>query len=229
MAWTTIGVDDGTRMDVYVERPPAERAPAVIVLQEIFGVNSHIRHVTRRVSELGYVAVAPDLFHRAQPRFEGRYDDVPAARDVAMTTQRPALEADLRAVHAWLSADAHVEPTRIAAWGFCYGGRVALRAAVQLPLCATISFYGGMFDGFLDEVRHIHGAVLLAWGGQDHNIPASVRRSLVDALAAEKLSYVNVVFGDAVHGFCCEDRGSYHAPSARQAWELARAFLSAHV
>lgn len=229
MPWTSIGVDDGSAMDVYVERPRDERVPAVIVVPEIFGVNGHIRDVVRRVAELGYVAVAPDLFHRGVRRFEGRYDEVAAARAHAHALARPALEADLRAVYKWLAADAQAEESRLAAWGFCFGGRVALRAAVVLPLRATISFYGGMFDDFLDEVRHIHGAVLTTWGGLDPIIPTATRHALAEALAAEKLSYVDAVFGDATHGFFCDDRGSYHEPSARQAWELARAFLATHV
>jgi len=229
MTWTTFPVGSSAKMDLYVERPGAPKAPAVIVLQEIFGVNAHIRDVAKRVAALGYVAVAPDLFHRSQARFEGRYEDFASSRALAQKTTPDELEADLRATHEWLQQDAQVDGQRVAAWGFCMGGRVALRAAVLLPLRAAVSFYGGVADTMWSQLSQISGPVLLAWGGLDSHLGPAVRRKLADALAEAKKTYVDVVFSDAEHGFFCDHRASYNEKAATVAWATTSAFLAAHL
>jgi carboxymethylenebutenolidase len=225
MSWTpTIpGTEDA--MDLWVERPTQERAPAVIVLQELCGVNSHIRDVARRVAGLGFLAVAPDLFHRSAKRFEGSYDDMAPSLEQAQQMTPAGLVADLRAVEGWLAADAQVDESRVAAWGFCMGGRVALRANIVLPLRGAVSFYGGTSDAVQGDLASSHGPLLLAWGGRDLHIASAMRRSLVGALLEAKKTYVDLEFGDAGHGFFCDERSSYHPASARQAWAITRAFL----
>jgi len=248
MTWTTVAVSDGTTLDAWIESPGsagarsnAERcgvaiehpaitpAPAVIVLQELAGVNAYIRDVARRVAELGYVAIAPDLFHRTVHRFEGSYDD-PAAGLVHARALTPAgVAADLEATYAWLAADPRSDASRVAAWGFCMGGRIAHRANIVLPLSAAIAFYGS-WPTEPDDIAHLRAPTLLAWGGSDPHLAPLARRTFVDALAAAGKPYVDIVFGDASHGFCCDAHpASYHAPSARVAWALGAAFLAEHV
>src|SRR5690348_4469174 len=111
----SLTVSDGSRMDAYVAQPdPAKDTHAgVIVLQEIFGVNHHIRSVADRLAAAGYTALAPDLFHRTAPNFQGRYDDLEGGRKHAMAMTAEGLEADLHASHQWL--DEHCKDHRIAA------------------------------------------------------------------------------------------------------------------
>jgi carboxymethylenebutenolidase len=225
MSWAPASRSVEDAMDLWIERPTRERAPAVIVLQEVCGVNSHIREVARRVAGLGFVAVAPDLFHRSAKHFEGCYDDMGPSIGHAQQMTPPRLVADLRAALAWLAADAQVDERRVAAWGFCMGGRVALRANIVLPLRGAVSFYGGTSDAIQADLTSSHGPLLLAWGGRDSHISSAHRRSLVGALSEAKKAYVDLEFGDAGHGFFCDERSSYHPASARQAWAITRAFL----
>jgi carboxymethylenebutenolidase len=222
MTWISIPVDDGTTMSAWLERP-AQPAPAVLVLQELNGVNAYLRDVTRRIAELGYIALAPDLFHRTAERFDGAYDDLAPAMAHARAMTPVTVAADLRAAHAWLGVD------RVAAWGFCMGGRIAHRANMVLPLRAAIAFYGSWPTDAAD-IAALRAPVLLAWGGSDPHLGAAPRRGFVDSLAAAGKSYIDVVFGDASHGFCCDAHPpSYHAPSARAAWALATTFLAEHL
>jgi len=226
MSWTPASPGARESMDLWVVRPTkVGTAPAVIVLQELWGVNSHIRDVARRVSDIGFVAVAPDLFHRSAKRFEGSYDDMTPSLEHARRMTPGELTMDLRAVEAWLAADPQVDERRVAAWGFCMGGRVALRANILLPLRGAVSFYGGTSDAIQADIAGSHGALLLAWGGRDPHLPGTMRRALVGALSEAKKTYVDLEFGDADHGFFCEERSSYHPASARQAWAITRAFL----
>lgn len=223
MTWISIPVEDGSTMSAWLERP-AQPAPAVLVLPELTGVNAHLRDVTRRVADLGYVALAPDLFHRTAERFEGAYDDLAPGLAHARALAPSSVAADLRAAHAWLGAD-----TPVAAWGFCMGGRIAHRANMVLPLRAAIAFYGS-WPTEADDVAALRAPTLLAWGGSDPHLPPAARRAFVDALAAAGKRYVDVVFGEAGHGFCCDAHpASYHAPSARAAWALAAVFLAEHL
>jgi carboxymethylenebutenolidase len=225
MSWTSIPVGDKDSMDLWVQRPPAPQAPVVLVLQEICGVNSHLRDVARRVADIGYLAVAPDLFHRTAKRFEGAHDDLAPSVVHARQMTPDGLVDDLRAVHAWIVGDVQADEQRIAAWGFCMGGRVALRANIVLPLRGAASFYGGVSDVLLAESAKHHGPLLLAWGGRDSHASVAMRRSLVEALAAANKAYVDVEFSDAEHGFFCDERESYHAASANIAWAMIKTFL----
>jgi len=229
MTWTSVSVADASTLDAWIEHPTAARAPAVIVLQELAGVNAFIREVARRVAALGYVAIAPDLFHRSARRFEGDYGDPAAGLAHARALTPAGVAADLEATHAWLAADPRSDATRVAAWGFCMGGRVAHRANLVLPLAAAVSFYGS-WPTEPDDVARLRAPMLLAWGGRDPHLAPAARRAFVDALAAADKPYVDVVFGEADHGFCCEHHpAAYHAASARIAWALAATFLAEHL
>ncbi|HTR50519.1 MAG TPA: dienelactone hydrolase family protein [Kofleriaceae bacterium] len=231
MTWTTVAVADGTTLDAWIEHPEPTftRAPAVIVLQELAGVNAYIRDVARRVADLGYVAIAPDLFHRTARRFEGDYDDPAAGLAHARALTPAGVAADLEATRARLAADPCCEGARVAAWGFCMGARVAHRANIVLPLRAAVAFYGS-WPTEPDDVARLRAPTLLAWGGSDPHVAPAARRAFIDALAAAGKPYIDVVFGEASHGFCCDRHpASYHAPSAHVAWALATAFLAEHL
>jgi carboxymethylenebutenolidase len=228
---TDIEPADGTRMAAYVARPQGGgRRPGLIVVQEAFGVNAHIRDVADRFAREGFTAIAPELYHRTAPGFEGRYDDFPSARPHYEAVTAETLTADLTAAHAWLIERGGVAEGNAAAIGFCMGGRAAFFAAAILPLKAAVSFYGaGIAPSLLDLVPKIAAPLLLVWGGRDGHIPPEQIAAVTGALRAAGKPFVNAEFSEAGHGFFCDARASYHAPSAASAWALALQFLKDRV
>ncbi len=229
--WQTIDVSDGTKMRAYVARPDGKGSVAgIIVLQEAFGVNAHIRSVSERVAALGYMAIAPELFHRTAPGFDGDYGNIEAVRPQMAAMTQAGLEADLRAAYDWLQNDSSVDGSRIAAVGYCMGGRAAYVANSILPLKATVSYYGGRIaPDLLPRAKDQHGPLLFFWGGKDAHIPPEQRGAVMKALDEAGKPYADVVFSDADHGFFCEDRKVYHPASTSQSWALFIAFLRQHL
>lgn len=223
----TLKVEDGTQMAAYVARAKdAKKLPGIIVLQEAYGVNSHIRHVAERPAAEGYVAIAPQLFHRTAPGFQGDYANFPAVVPHTQAVTPKTAEADLRAAHSWLQAAPFVAAEKIYSVGFCLGGRISFLANAVLPLRAAASFYGGgIAPGLLDRTSALHGPMLLIWGGLDKHIAPEQRGALVEALGKNNKAYVNVEFSDADHGFFCDERASYNQRAARQSWPLLLEFL----
>lgn len=229
----TLAVSDGTEMGAYVARPPGQKKRAgILILQEAFGVNEHIRDVCRRVAGQGYVALAPELFHRTAPGFEGRYDDFASVMPHVRALTDAGLEADLRAARGALAADPSVAGERLGAIGFCMGGRASFLADAVLPLRAAIAFYGGgiapsaMGPGMLGRVKDLSAPLLLFWGSQDKHIGIEQPRAVADALRAAGKPYVHVEFSEADHGFFCDARPSFCPAAAQQAWALSLEFLS---
>src|ERR1700679_4057221 len=139
----SLKVDDGTVMNAFVARPSGDgRHPGLLVFQEAFGVNAHIRDVTERLAREGYVSIAPELFHRTGAGFEGKYDDFPSVMPHMKAMTENGTIADIRAAYGWLTNSNHVVPDKIASIGFCMGGRASFLASAVLPLQASISFYG---------------------------------------------------------------------------------------
>jgi carboxymethylenebutenolidase len=221
-------VPGASPMLAYVARPSAAGPhPGLLVFQEAFGVNSHIRDVTERFAAQGYVAIAPELFHRtAPPGFEGSYSDFPAIAPHYQAVTAEAAEADIHATYEWLRANSHVRPDAISSVGFCMGGRISYLANSVVPLRSAVSFYGGgIAPGLLDRAAKMHGPILFFWGGLDKHITPEFRRSVVDALAAHHKPCVNVEFSNADHAFFCDQRPAYQAEAAKQSWALTLEFL----
>ena len=228
----TIHIADCSTMDAFTARPDdSEMHAGIIVLQEAFGVNSHIRDVTQRLAHEGYVAVAPELYHRTAPGFQASYVDFNSVIPHMRALTDEGLTADLRASLGWLASNDFVRADAIASIGFCMGGRVSFLADTVLPLKAAISFYGGgiapnqMSPGLLGRAKDLHAPILLCWGGKDQHIPPEQRRSVADALLAAGKRFVYLAFSDADHGFFCNERASYNEQAARQAWALTLEFL----
>ena len=235
-AYVTLEVADGTRMRAYVARAKqaAPRA-GLLIFQEAFGVNAHIRDVTERFAREGFVAIAPELYHRTAPEgYEGDYNNfesiMPHRR--ALTDRR--LEADVRSAFNWLSADAQLKGRALAAVGFCMGGRVSFLANTLLPLQAAVSFYGGgiapnpIIPPLLDRTARLHGPMLFFWAGLDKHVGPDQTRAVADALMASGKRFVNVEISDADHGFFCDAQPSYNPAAAKQAWALTLEFLKIH-
>lgn len=226
--WRTVQVADGTEMRLYVARPPGtQKAPAVIVVQEAFGLNGHIRSVTERIAGLGYVAVAPEMFHRsAPPGFEGSYEDFSTVMPHMQALTDDGQAADLQAVYKFITGDAQGDETRVAAVGYCMGGRTSFLANATLPLNAAVSYYGGRIPSLLARTKDLHGPMLFFWGGKDKHIPLEQRSEVMKALEEAGKPYVNVDFSSADHGFFCEERKAYHADASSQSWALFTQFLT---
>ena len=221
-----LSVADGTQMAAYVARPKDGRAhPGLLVFQEAFGVNHHIRNVTERFAAVGYVAIAPELFHRtAPPGFEGSYTDFPAVMPHLQAVTAETAEVDIRSAYDWLRLSA--QANEISSVGFCMGGRASFIANSIVTLRAAVSFYGGgIAPGLLDRAAKLQAPSLFIWGGLDKHITLEQRRAVTDALSAEKKIYVNAEFSRADHGFFCDERAAYEPHSAKQAWALTVEFL----
>jgi carboxymethylenebutenolidase len=227
----TLQVGDGTSMNAYVARPAEDgEFRGILVFQEAFGVNAHIRDVTERFAREGYVAIAPELFHRTAPGFEGRYDDFPSAMQHLQALTEAGQGADIRAAYDWLRGHAQVSPDLIASIGFCMGGRTSFLASATVPLKAAISFYGGgIAQGLLHRAGDLKAPILMFWGGLDHHITSEHMRAVEDALTKAGKSHVNVKISDADHGFFCDVRPSYNAQAAGLAWALTLQFLNTYV
>ncbi len=231
-----LSVSDGTSMRAYVARPSgSDPAPGLLVFQEAFGVNAHIRDVTERFAREGYLAIAPELFHRDGPGIDIPYGDIASAMPHMAAMTIPGMEADERAAYDWLRANGSGGDAPIAAVGFCMGGRAAFVGALSLPLSCAVSFYGGGIapgprgPGLLDRVSELIAPVLFFSGGRDQHAGPAQTAVVVEAMRAAGKEFVNVEFSEANHAFFCDARPSYDPIAAAQAWPLTLAFLRTHI
>lgn len=228
----TLAVADGTSMNSFVARPSEKGSfPGMLLFQEAFGVNGHIRDIAQRLAREGYVAIAPELYHRTAPSgIEIPYNDFPSSMPHMKALTEKGLSDDVHAAFGWLRDSSHVAPNRIGSIGFCMGGRVSFLANSIVPVRGSISFYGGSIaPALLPRASHLHAPMLFFWGGLDKHIQQDQIRSVIDAVKAAGKSYINVEISDADHGFFCKERPSYNPVAAKEAWSFAMSFLDAHV
>jgi carboxymethylenebutenolidase len=224
--WVELAVSDGTTMRAYVARPDGKPTRGLLVFQEAFGVNAHIRDVADRFANQGFLAIAPELFHRTAPGFDCAYSEFSKAAPQLGKITEQGLDADTRAAYGWLD-DAGVG-MNTASVGYCLGGRVSFVANSGLPLRAAVSYYGGRIPTVIHRAPRLAGPMLFVWGGLDHHIPDEQRQSVVKSVREANKVFVDVVFSNADHGFFCDARASYHPESAAQAWVLTLAFLNGY-
>jgi len=220
----------GGTMPAFLARPKdAAPAPAVLVIQEAFGLNGHIKDVARRIAEEGYVALAPDLYwHGGKGRSVG-YDQLPEAIALMQSLKDDQVVADLRSAVAHLEKQPFVRADRIGITGFCMGGRVSYLAACEMPdkIKASAPFYGGGIP--VEKTEKLRAPVLAFFGENDAFIPLDAVKALEERAAQHGKRVETVVYPGADHGFFCNERGSYHAASAKDAWERLKKFLAAHL
>ena len=191
-----------------------------MVVQEIFGVNAHIRAVTDKFAAEGYLAVAPAIFEHVEKGFDVGYDPESRARGMAIMGKVDR-EQMLRDVAA--AVEVAKEGGRVAVVGFCLGGTVAWGAAAQLSgLSAAVGYYGGGIIGLKDLKPRM--PTLLHFGDKDQHIPIA---GVKEVAAAHPEVEVHIYHAD--HGFNCDHRESYDAPSAALAWTRTIAFLRRHL
>lgn len=216
---------DGQAIPAYVARPAGQAKGGVVVVQEIFGVNSHIRSVADGYAAQGYLAVAPAIFHRVKPGVDLGYAQEDMSAGMALKTAAEALPApgvmqDLQAAIRHAS-----QGGKVGIVGYCYGGLLAWRAAGQLEgLSAAAPYYGGGMTTPDEIARKPKVPVLAHFGDQDHWI------SLESVEAFRKAHpEVEVHLYHANHGFNCDQRGSYDAAAAQLARERTLEFFARHL
>ena len=217
------------QIDSYLAEPTeAGSFPGIIVIQEIFGVNSHIQAITERIAEEGYVAIAPAIFQRTAPGFDVGYtaEDTTLGRKYKDLTTATELLSDVQAAIAFLKAKPNVDGAKFGAIGFCFGGHVVYLAATLPDISATASFYGGgiatMTPGgntpTLTRTPDIHGTLYAFFGNHDPLIPNEQTDQIEAALTKHAISH-KVFRYDAGHGFFCDQRADYNLEAANHAWE----------
>jgi carboxymethylenebutenolidase len=227
-----VSLSDGSSMDAFVTRPAGPGTfPALLLFQEAFGVNFHIRDVAERFAREGLVVIAPELFHRTAPAgLEIPYDDFALAQPHLKALSPETLKLDVRGAYDWLTGQPNVKRDRIACVGFCLGGRVSFLANASLPVKAAVSFYGGgIAPALLGEVPNLHATMLFFWGGLDKHIGQDQIRPLIDSCHRDGKAFVNVEISNADHGFFCDARPSYNVEAAELGWKLTLSFLDLHI
>ena len=212
---------DNFQFGAYRADPASAPKAAIVVIQEIFGVNHHIRAVCDRLASEGYVAIAPSIFDRIEPNFTSGYspDEIAVARKFVAN---PDWAAMLRDTQAAIDAVRDVGPVGII--GFCLGGSVAYAAATKLSgLSAAVGYYGGAIARFADDKPRV--PTQLHFGDKDAGIPLSD----VDMIRAKRPELEIHVYPGAQHGFHCDERASYDKKSAEIAWPRSLAFFAKHL
>jgi len=223
--WTTI-TDSAGSFDAYLALPPAGRGPGLLLYQEIFGVNEHIRSVADQYALDGFVVLAPDVFWQQQRRLEIGYtpEDIQRGRALAMAADRDALRRDLADGARALRARPEVRGRGLGALGYCMGGRLAYVAAATAGIDAAVAYYGGGIQDMLDLASQIRCPVQFHYGALDANIPLSAVDQVRAAMRGGNAELH--VYDNADHGFNCWARSSYHAASAALAHGRTLQFLA---
>lgn len=217
----TLTASDGFELGGYRAEPASHAKGAIVVIQEIFGVNAHIRSVCDRVAAEGYVAVAPSLFDRIERKFQSGYspEEVANARNFVASPDWAAFMRDTQAAIDSVGTSGSVGIT-----GFCLGGSIAFAAATRLEgLRAAVGYYGGAIVRFADETPKV--PTMLHFGEKDAGIPLTD----VDTIHAKRPDVEIHVYPGAQHGFNCDMRASYDKPSADLAWQRTFAFFTKHL
>jgi carboxymethylenebutenolidase len=218
---------DSTRVPAYEARPVGTPKGAVVVIQEIFGVNSHIRAVADGFAAEGYLAVAPAVFHRVKPGVELGYTDADMGEGFGYKTAAEDLPTPgvMQDIQAAIDHAVQASGGKVGIVGYCWGGLLTWRAACTLTgLSAAAPYYGGGVTTAAEIARQPRVPVMAHFAEEDKWIP-------LDSVEAFKNAHpqVQVFTYAAHHGFNCDQRGSWHAPSAQQARERTLAFFKQHL
>ena len=224
-AWTSIAVPGGASYDAYLALPPAGKGPGLVLFQEIFGVNEHIRALAEQYALDGYVVLAPDVFWRQQRRIELGYEGADRQRAIELMgqTKAPELETDIVAAVTALRARPEIAG-KVGAIGYCMGGRLAFLAAALAGVDAAVAYYGGGIHNQLDKAAGIKCPVQFHYAERDDNIPPAAVDKVRTAMHGKPAEVF--VYPGATHGFNCWARASYHAPSAALAHGRSLQFLA---
>jgi carboxymethylenebutenolidase len=220
----TLTADDGFQLSAYRADPEGTPKGGIVVVQEIFGVNSHIRSVADGYAAAGYLAIAPALFDRVEQGIELGYTPEDIEQGLAIARggklDMAAVMSDVRAA----AVVAH-EAGKVGTVGYCWGGMVSTMAAIELPdvVDAAVGYYGGGSASLVERTPQV--PLLLHFGENDHAIPLSD----VDKIREAWPSATVHVYEGAEHGFNCDQRASYNEGAAKVARERSLAFFDEHL
>ncbi|HEX7685146.1 MAG TPA: dienelactone hydrolase family protein [Trinickia sp.] len=224
--WIEIDAGGEERYDGYLALPRAGKGPGVIIVQEIFGVNAHIRSVAEQYALAGYVALAPDIFWRGERRVELGYEG--ADRDKALALLKAVdvekTVSDLGGAAATLRAQPETAG-KIGAVGFCFGGQLAYLMAARGTVDAAVAYYGGGIQNKLNEAANIRVPVMFHYAEHDGSIPQTAVAQVKQSFAGRS----DVQFFDypgAAHGFNCPDRSAYDQHASALAHGRTLSFLA---
>lgn len=228
MADIELTAPDGHTFHAYEARPTTPPVAAVVVVQEVFGVNHHIRHVVDQVAEAGYLAIAPSVFDRVERGVELGYDGEGITKGRAIAWEQLPLDDALTDVAA--AADAVAAevggPARVGIVGFCYGGMLTCAALSRVPerFAGGVAYYPSQAATLLTDDRPAR-PLLIHLGDQDQGVTVEDGQTLTRRWPeAESYRYPN-----AGHGFNCDERPGFDAEAAAQAWERTLTFLARHL
>ncbi len=213
-------------MRLHVAHPANAPTAGVIVLMEAFGLNNHIEGLVDRLAAEGFLAVAPDLYHRYEKKVAG-YKEMDEIIEMMSKMSDSQILSDVDAAIKYL-ANHEIAADKVGVTGFCMGGRVAFLTAISRVVGAAVTFYGagiatkGYFPG-MGKLADSHNDLSCPWLGLFGDLDTMIP---IDALEEMRLQLQNntqtteiVRYGDADHGFCCEERPFYNAEAAVDAWK----------
>ncbi len=221
----TLTAADGFKSSAYVSEPAGTPRGAIIVLQEIFGVNSHIRNVADGYAAAGYLAIAPATFDRVEPGVQLGYTQDDMGRGLALKAAVEALPAPGVLQDIQAAVDHGARAGKVGIVGYCWGGLLVWRSAEQLRgLSAAVAYYGGGMTVGSEPARKPVVPTMAHFGNQDTHIP-------VDSVKAFEKAHpeVEVHLYAANHGFNCDQRGAYDAGAAATALERSLYHFGKHV
>jgi len=217
----TLTAKDGHKLGAYVAEPQGKPKAALVVVQEIFGVNNHMRRVADGFAKEGYLAVTPALFDRVRPGIEIGYtpEDVENGRNIRAEVKLDDTLQDLQAA----IDEAKKSGLKLGIVGYCWGGGLAFIAATRLNgLSAAVGYYGGLVAAHANEMPKV--PVVLHFGEQDHSIPMSDVEKVKKAHPE-----ITIFVYKSGHGFNCDERGSYDAGAAKVALDRTLKFFGEHL
>lgn len=214
---------------------PTGKFQAVIVIQEAWGVNHHIEEICRRLAAEGYLAIAPELFHREGPGVVFPYGDFAKIMPTFSKLNNAGIRTDIGATIEYLSAHQKVRSHHVAVMGYCVGGLAVMISATSHPIGTAISYYGGgmvsarpgmALSPVLRDFSKIQCSVLLFFGDQDKSIPVTDIQAVEKELKAQHKDFECVVYAGVGHAFTNDERPeSYNAAAAEKAWVKTLAWL----
>ena len=213
----SITAGDGGKFDGYLTLPKSAKAPGVVIIQEIFGVNDHIREVVDEYADLGYVAIALDMFRRIEPNVQLGYtpEEVRKARAYRPRFNIDHGVRDIASTIKMLRATPECD-SKVAVVGYCFCGLMAYLTAARTDVRAASCYYGGGIDGFIGEAKAVKCPIQFHFGAKDAAIPPEVWDKVRIAFAGRTDAEV-LAYEGAEHGFNCTKRASFHSEASKLA------------
>lgn len=230
--WIDVTSHDGKTFGAYLAMPPtmakAQDVPGIVLIQEIWGVNAHIRAVADQYAADGFMVLAPDVFWRMEPRVELDYDEAGTAKAYGFRKgiDLELADEDVKSTVAALRAMQGVDG-KVAAIGYCMGGLLSFRAAAKAGVDVAVPYYGGGIHTCLELAKDIQVPLAFHYGEQDTHITPDMVEAVRVALAGH--DHVDIHLYPAGHGFNCWGRTSFDRPSALLAHGRTLTFLAKHL